>query len=64
MCLVYLKTGRRRPVWLGVYREDDVQGRIPRAWCCRCGREVFGYGPVCDRCERRDDHESQYQSLC
>ena len=61
MCqnIVYLLPGRRRPVCLGPYRQEDVQGRIPRFWCHRCGREVFAERKnLCDRCERREGYES------
>lgn len=65
MCqgLVYLKRGGRRPVWLGPYREKDAQGRIPRGWCPVCGMEVFGTGPLCLRCERREANDEEIQPL-
>ena len=61
MCqnIVYLLPGRRRPIWIGQHPNGDAQGRIPRAWCLRCGREVFAERKdLCDRCERRGGYES------
>ena len=61
MCqnIVYLLPGRRRPIWVGQYPQGDVQGRIPRSWCPRCGKEVFAERKIlCDRCERRDGYDS------
>ena len=41
-------------------RQEDVQGRIPRFWCDRCGREVFAERKrLCDRCERRAGYEKK-----
>lgn len=60
MCqkIVYLLPGRRRPIWVGPYRQEDVQGRIPRGWCPRCGMEIFAQEKVlCQRCERRGRYE-------
>ena len=49
--VIFLCPGQRRPVWLGSYRDPDVQGRLPRWWCSRCGREVFTeHSLLCDRC--------------
>lgn len=53
--IIYLKTGDRKPVWLGprpaVY---DRQGAIPDGWCDLCGAEVFGSGR-CGRCTERKE---------
>ncbi len=51
--IVYGRPGFRRPVQLGPYREPDVQGRVPRGWCIRCGGEVFTQPPLCARCRRQ-----------
>lgn len=49
--IVYLYPGRRRPIWIGPYRNPDTQGRLPRWWCPFCGREVFEEEHLlCDRC--------------
>ena len=47
-CMVYLKSGYRRPVRLRpCLPGEDAQGAIPMGWCCRCGGEVFGAGELC-----------------
>ncbi len=50
--VIYWKSGRRRPVWVGRCRDPDVQGRIPRGWCSRCGMEVWDRDTLCPRCKR------------
>ena len=47
----YLRSGGRRPVWVGPRRSmEDRQGAVPDGWCAYCGMEVFGKGAVCSRC--------------
>ncbi len=66
MCFVYLRPPARRPVQTGrsmvLY---DVQGALPRAWCQRCGAEVFEEEKeLCQECERRKDgYDEMQQSL-
>lgn len=50
--IVYLRSHRRRPVWIGERVGIlDVQGMIPVNWCGSCGAEVFTEGEVlCSRC--------------
>lgn len=57
--IVYLNTRGRKPIFLGVRAcTEDLQGAIPRAWCQRCGREVFTKETVCRRCKRIEGGEA------
>ena len=56
--VIYLRSGRRRPVWVGPRPlRYDVQGAIPDGWCGGCGMELFGDGgcPLCDGKENEDE---------
>ena len=57
--LIYLKSHNRRPLLLpGPDMAPDVQGRLPRDWCARCGAEVFTESArLCRRCKRRNRDE-------
>ncbi len=59
--IVYLRSHRRRPVRLGLrWGSADLQGEIPRSWCCRCGAEVFRPGAVCcSRCQKEDNDDEK-----
>lgn len=50
--VIYLSTHRRRPVWVGRGSSSpDAQEALPRWWCSRCGREIYGKGrELCRRC--------------
>lgn len=50
--VIYLKTHRRRPVWVGRgSSSSDPQAALPRWWCSRCGREIYGkHQTLCPRC--------------
>lgn len=52
MHLAKQRVGRR--VWHGAYWwPQDLQGAIPRGWCCGCGTELFLRGRVfCPACEK------------
>jgi len=54
--VLYQRPPIRRPVrtspLLGFW---DVQGALPRSWCCGCGSEVFYPGTLlCHRCEKEE----------
>ena len=52
--VIYLKSKRRRPVWIGPRPVGcDMQGAIPDGWCSGCGTEVFD-GGLCPRCRRKE----------
>lgn len=58
--VIYLKSHRRRPVWVGAgFSSPDTQGALPRWWCSRCGREIYGKNrQLCAACakeQRRDE---------
>ena len=61
-----LQGKHRRPVWIGPRLGlQDLQGGIPRAWCARCGTEVFVTGKMyCKRCEKEEQNEKNRKSLC
>ena len=56
MGVLYLRSCRRHPVWLGIRLGlSDGQGAIPRSWCPACGGEVFSVEAVfCERCLKED----------
>ena len=56
MGVLYLRSSRRHPVWLGIRLGLlDGQGAIPRSWCPACGGEVFSEETeFCDRCMKED----------
>ena len=63
---LYLKPPLRRPVCvLPPLLPEDTQGAIPRAWCRKCGKEVFGPGKeICPACEKEEFYEmSEKQPL-
>ncbi len=53
--VIYLKTHRRRPVWVGRGGgSPDPQAALPRWWCSRCGREIYEKNRrLCGRCAGR-----------
>lgn len=53
---VYFGKIVRRPVHLGAYPAlEDLQGALPRGWCCSCGGEIFRPGAeLCARCSRSE----------
>ena len=59
MCVLYWTPPGRRPIWTGLrWPFEDVQGAIPRAWCRRCGKEVFLPGrEFCPNCEKEERYE-------
>ena len=59
MCVVYLRPGGRRPIWLGVRPAmRDIQADIPAGWCEVCGKEVFSVGQqLCQVCALRKESE-------
>lgn len=49
--VIYLKSHRRQPVWVGRRSgQYDRQAAIPDGWCAQCAMEVFGEGTLCPRC--------------
>lgn len=65
MGVIYHRPSRGRPVYLGLRLGIwDVQGAIPRAWCTRCGAEVFLRGfERCLRCEK-EEQKNVSKELC
>lgn len=61
--ILYLKSGKRRPVLLHpVIGLRDMQAQIPHGWCMRCGREVYRFGSaLCADCFRRKEEEKEYE---
>lgn len=61
--VVYLRSGRRRPVRVVLYRAgEDLQSAIPAGWCEKCGAEVYEFGEVlCDQCERWEKMKKRIQ---
>ena len=51
---VYCKNRKRRPVRFRLpIVPEDIQARIPPAWCSVCGSEVFEQGQNwCIRCRK------------
>ena len=56
MSVVYLRSRRRRPVWVGVRPSmEDVGGEIPYGWCDGCGMECYLPGQsLCGQCEEKE----------
>ncbi len=53
--ILYGKSHRRRPMWVGPGFQPDPQGAIPPGWCELCGREVFAPDEaLCDRCMEKE----------
>ena len=54
--VLFLRPPDRQPVWIGPRLGLwDVQGQIPRNWCCRCGKEVFLQETnLCSKCEKEE----------
>lgn len=65
MPVIYLKSRRRRPVWIGQRPvTEDVMGRIPEDWCCRCGMEIYVMGhTLCPGCMRKEIHNGKTVEL-
>ena len=63
MGVIYLRSGRRRPVWSGRrIGMRDSQADIPAGWCIRCGREVFPAGKqLCPVCATRKERKYELQ---
>ena len=64
MSVIYLRSRKRRPVWIGPRRPmEDTQGQIPYGWCEKCGMECYQRGQVlCPEC-KGEENESE-ESLC
>ena len=66
MRVLYLKPPYRRPVCVTApIFPEDAQGAIPRAWCRRCGRDVFEPGQdICPSCQKEEQgYVSKEKSL-
>ena len=61
MPVIYLKSRRRRPVFIGQRPAmEDVMGRIPEDWCQLCGMEIYIPGQwLCPGCMGKEKNNGK-----
>ena len=59
--VVYCKSRRRRPIWVGVRAAmQDVRAELPVGWCPNCGMECYlDFEELCEACKEEKEHEQQ-----